>query len=99
MTTAYDRFKKDNDAFITRFQSEAEAMVRKLLDESEKRQQRELALRVAEVMRDVNLQRQADLVKIDRYVGAVESKVGVEVLKNRQKMNQMDILYRASQRQ
>ena len=72
---------------------------RALLDESEKRQQRELALRVAEVMRDVNLQRQADLVKIDRYVGAVESKVGVEVLKNRQKMNQMDILYRASQRQ
>ena len=50
-------------------------------------------------MRDVNLQRQADLVKIDRYVGAVESKVGVEVLKNRQKMNQMDILYRTSQRQ
>jgi len=73
--------------------------VRGLLDESEKRQQRELALRVAEVMRDVNLQRQADLVKIDRYVGAVESKVGVEVLRNRQKMNQMDILYRASQRQ
>jgi anti-sigma factor RsiW len=73
--------------------------VRALLDESEKRQQRELALRVAEVMRDVNVQRQADLVKIDRTLGAVSNNLGVEVLKNRQKMNQMDILYRASQRQ
>ena len=72
---------------------------RALLDESEKRQQRELALRVAEVMRDVNLQRQADLVKIDRTLGVVQSTLGVEVLRNRQKMNQMDILYRASQRQ
>ena len=69
--------------------------VRALLDESEKRQQRELALRVGEVVRDVNLQRQADLVKIDRTLGGV----GVEVLRNRQKMNQMDILYRTSQRQ
>ena len=73
--------------------------VRALLDESEKRQQRELALRVAEVMRDVNLQRQADLVKIDRTLGTVQNNLGVEVLRNRQKMNQMDILYRASQRQ
>ena len=40
--------------------------VRALLEESEKRQQRELALRVAEVLRDVNAQRQADLMKIDR---------------------------------
>jgi anti-sigma factor RsiW len=73
--------------------------VRALLDESEKRQQRELALRVAEVMRDVYQQRQADLVKIDRTLGAVQNNLGVEVLKNRQKMNQMDILYRTSQRQ
>jgi hypothetical protein len=74
-------------------------LVHALLDESEKRQQRELALRVAEVMRDVSLQRQADLVKIDRTLGAVQNDLGVEVLRNRQKMNQMDILYRASQRQ
>ena len=73
--------------------------VRALLDESEKRQQRELALRVAEVIRDVNAQRQADLVKIDRTLGTVQNNLGVEVLRNRQKMNQMDILYRASQRQ
>jgi len=73
--------------------------VRALLDESEKRQQSELALRVAEVMREVNAQRQADLVKIDRTLGTVQNNLGVEVLKNRQQLNQMNLLYRASQRQ
>lgn len=70
--------------------------VRALVDESEKRQQRELALRVAEVVRDVATQRQADLVKIDRTLGVVQNNLGVEVLRDRQRL---DILYRASQRQ
>ena len=75
------------------------AAVRALLQESEKRQQRELALRIAELVRDVNAQRQADLVKIDRTLGVVTNNVGVEVMKNRQQMDQMNLLYRASQRQ
>jgi len=70
--------------------------VRALVDDSEKRQQRELALRIAELMRDVNVQRQADLVRVDRALGLVENKVGVEVLKNRQQMN---YFIRTSQRQ
>jgi len=70
--------------------------VRALVDESERRQQRELALRVAEVLRDVSSQRQADLVKIDRSLGAVQNNLGVEVMKQRQSLN---LLYRASQRQ
>ena len=70
--------------------------VRALLDESERRQQRELALRVAEALRDVSTQRQADLVKIDRSLGAVQNNLGVEVMKQRQSLN---LLYRASQRQ
>ena len=57
--------------------------VRALVDESEQRQQRELALRVAEVLRDVNAQRQADLVKIDRSLGVVQNNLGVEVMKQR----------------
>ena len=73
--------------------------VRALLEESEKRQQRELALRVAELARDVTAQRQADLVRIDRTLGVVQNNVGIEVMKNRQQINQMDLLYRASQRQ
>jgi hypothetical protein len=70
--------------------------VRALLEESEKRQQRELALRVAEVVRDVNAQRQVDLRNIDRTLGVVRNDLGVEVMKQRQSLN---LLYRASQRQ
>jgi hypothetical protein len=70
--------------------------VRALLDESEKRQQRELALRVAELFRDVSAQRRIDLENIDRTLGVMENKVGVEVMKDRQRLN---LLYRASQRQ
>jgi hypothetical protein len=81
-----------SDADITR-------RVRALVEDSEKRQQRELALRIAELLRDVNAQRQADLVKIDRTLGVVQNNVGIEVMKNRQQLNQMDLLYRASQRQ
>ena len=78
--------------------SDAETLrrVRALLDESEKRQQRELALRVAEVVRDVNAQRQVDLRNIDHTLGLVRNDLGVEVLKQRQSLN---LLYRASQRQ
>jgi hypothetical protein len=80
------------DADVTR-------RVRALVEDSEKRQQRELALRIAGLLRDVNAQRQADLVKIDRTLGVVQNNVGIEVMKNRQQLNQMDLLYRASQRQ
>ena len=69
--------------------------VRALLDESEKRQQRELALRVGEVLRDINAQRQADLVRIDRSLGLVENNLGVEVLKQRERVN---YLMRVNQR-
>jgi hypothetical protein len=81
-----------SDAEVTR-------RVRALVEESEKRQQRELALRIAELLRDVEAQRRADLVKIDRTLGTVQNNVGIEVMKNRQQLNQMDLLYRASQRQ
>ena len=57
------------------------------------------ALRIAELVRDVNAQRQADLVRIDRTLGLVQNNVGIEVMKTRQQMNQMDLIYRASQRQ
>jgi hypothetical protein len=78
--------------------SDAETLrrVRVLLEESEKRQQRELALRVAEVVRDVNAQRQVDLRNIDHTLGIVRNDLGVEVMKQRQSLN---LLYRASQRQ
>jgi hypothetical protein len=73
--------------------------VRALIDESEKRQQRELALRLAEAIRDVNAQRQADLIKVDRVLGTVQNNLGIQVLKNRAQMQQMDYFIRTSQRQ
>jgi putative zinc finger protein len=70
--------------------------VRALIDESEKRQQRELALRVGQVLRDVTAQRQVDLSKIDRNLGLIQNTTGVEILKQREMVN---YLMRVSQRQ
>lgn len=50
--------------------------VRALVDESERRQQRELALRVGELVRDVNQKREADLIKIDRSLGLMQNTIG-----------------------
>ena len=50
--------------------------VRALVDESERRQQRELALRVGELVRDVNQKREADLIKIDRSLGVIQNTIG-----------------------
>jgi hypothetical protein len=63
--------------------------VRALLDESERRQQRELALRVAEVLRDVNAERQADLARIDRTMGAFQNTAGIEMLRQRETINNL----------
>jgi len=86
------------DAQPARAAAEGDLMrrVRTMLDEGEKRQQRELALRVGEVLRDVSAQRQADLVRIDRSLGLVENNLGVEVLKQRERVN---YLMRVNQRQ
>ncbi len=78
--------------------SDAELLrrVRALVDESEKRQQRELALRVAQVVRDVGAQRQVDLSNIDRNLGVIQNKTGVEILRQREMVN---YLMRVSQKQ
>jgi len=87
-----------SDAQPARASADGDLMrrVRAMLDEGEKRQQRELALRVGELLRDVNAQRQADLVRIDRSLGVVENNLGVEVLKQRERVN---YLLRVNQRQ
>lgn len=65
---------------------EALRRVRALIDESERRQQRELALRLAETVRDVNAQRQADLARIDRNIGLVQNTTGREMMRQRSEM-------------
>lgn len=60
-----------------------------LIQASERRQQRELALRVAEVMRDVQAQRQADLVRIERSLGIIQSRTGMEVMRTQRQVNSL----------
>jgi hypothetical protein len=72
--------------------------VRALVEESERRQQRELALRLAEAVSEVNAQRQADLVRIDRNIGAMQSNTGREMLRQRNEMLNYVSLRTASQR-
>ena len=71
--------------------------IRALIRDSEQRQQRELALRVAELAQDAHAQRQADLVRIDRTLGALQSTTGSAVRRQEQLLNNLAV--RVSQRQ
>jgi hypothetical protein len=77
--------------------AEAIRRVRSLVAESERRQQRELALRIAELLRDVQAQRASDLQRIDRSLGIIQSSTGVEVMRQRQLLNNLAV--RVSQQQ
>jgi len=60
------------------------ARVRQIVQESEQRQRRELGIRIAEVLRDVDVQRRADLVRMENGLGALENRTGLEVAQQRQ---------------
>ncbi len=68
-------------------QSELLQQVRLLLQQSEERQQRELALRLTQVVRDVDTQRRADLVRIEQNMGQMQGVTGAEVAQQRQLLN------------
>jgi hypothetical protein len=61
--------------------------VRALIDESERRQQRELALRTAQIVRDFDSQRRVDLEQIQRNFGQIEGLTNAEVREQRQMLN------------
>ena len=61
--------------------------VQALIAESEQRHQRELALRVAQVAREVEAQRQADLLEIQQGFGELAGVTGAEVARQRELMN------------
>ena len=63
------------------------ARVRALLDESEQRQQRELALRVTQVMRDFETQRRVDLAQIQGNFRQIEGVTGAQVREQQEVMN------------
>ena len=59
------------------------ARVRALLEASETKQTRELAFRMTQLMGDINVQRRADLLRVEQAIGHT----GVEVAKQRQQLN------------
>jgi hypothetical protein len=63
--------------------------VRQLVQDSERRQESEVALRVAEAVREFQMQRQADLVKIDRTLGLMQNRTGLEVMRTQRQMNSL----------
>lgn len=88
-TSAASSMSQDDEALLKR--------VRVLLQDSERRQQSELALRVAEMARETQTQRQADMVRIDRTLGLLQSRTGVEVMRTQQQLN--NLAQRVSQRE
>ncbi len=65
--------------------------VKTLIDQSERKEQSELALRVAEMFRDMQAQRQADLAKIDRSLGLIQNNTGFEVMRQRELLNSLAV--------
>jgi hypothetical protein len=61
--------------------------VNELVAESERRQQRELAFRLAQVMRDIDSQRAMDLTRIERTFGQMEGVTRPELAEQRQMIN------------
>jgi hypothetical protein len=77
---------------------DADAMMRRvrtLVEESEVRQQRELALRIAEVDSNVRAQRVADLRSIGRNLNEIQTNTGAEMIRLYRMTN--DLAVRVSQ--
>ena len=68
-----------NDALVDRVQG--------LVDESEQRQQRELALRFAQLLRETEVQRQTDLLRIDQQLGQLQGFTEAEVVQHHELMD------------
>ena len=61
--------------------------VQELLDASETRQQRNLALRMTELARDFDVQRKTDLVTMQQGLGQLEGRTQAEAVRTRELMN------------
>jgi len=72
------------------------ARVRDLIDASETRQQREMAVRIAQVSREFDTQRRTDLSRVVDGMGALEGRTGAAVARQSELLN---YLVRVSQKQ
>ena len=60
-----------------------------MIDQSEGRQQRELALRLSQVVQDFDAQRRADLLNVEQNFGQLEGQTGAEVAQQRELLNSL----------
>jgi hypothetical protein len=73
--------RSDDEELIKRF--------RALLNESEERQRGELALRTAQVLRDIEIQRKVDMATVQQNIGQIQGTTAGELLRQRQLYNEL----------
>jgi len=73
--------RNDDEAVIKR--------VRALLNESEEKQRGELALRTAQVLRDIEIQRKVDLATLQQNIGQIQGATGAELRRQRDLYDQL----------
>lgn len=61
--------------------------IAELIEQSERRQRRELALRLSQFSRDLEVQRRTDLVRINQGLGQFEGRAGAEIQRQRQMLD------------
>ena len=71
----------DDEAMTKRF--------RALLSDSEERQRGELALRTAQLLRDIEIQRKLDIATIQNDIGKIQAVTGAELRQQRELQNQL----------
>jgi hypothetical protein len=76
-----------NPSFSRVSDGEVLKVVRELVAQSETRQKGELAFRIAQVMRDVDMKRTADLNGVQRRIGTIDANVTEEAVAHRELMN------------
>ena len=72
--------------------------VRAIVNQSETRQQRELALRVAQVTREWDTQRQADLARVQQGFQHMQGWTDAELIRQRDELNSLNYFVRVAQR-
>ncbi len=71
--------------------------VRLIINQSETRQRRELALRVAQVTREFDAQRQADLLRVRQGLQHMQGLTDAELIRQRDALNGLNYLVRVAQ--
>lgn len=86
-TTATTAAPASGAPAVTAVEGQVLARVRALIDESEQRQQRELAVRMTQIMRDFDTQRRVDLAQIQGNFRQIEGVTGAQVQEQRDMLN------------